>query len=139
MRNIIKGILFLTFSGSITCIVYGLFGNGSKSLGFIDSDNQPYRKTNGTVIAKEIRAGKPVLVFSYPEGTNTSQGIQEVSERQFDKTKVGDKLAIFYAIYAQSKWLPVWSGKIFWGGIILAVVASIMLLLGVYNFSRAFR
>jgi hypothetical protein len=130
MGDLFKGIVFLGLAGLLIWFFYSVYINARSRIGFIDSDQMSYVKGNATVVEKQVTNGGRELKFTYPEDGNAFQGVLLVSQEEFDQAQIGDKIPIFYGIHSPHLWMPIKSGKIYYIGIVVIVVAAVLFLTG---------
>jgi hypothetical protein len=124
-------VLFLWWvSWSFASMFYKTYISHTGDIGFIDELHQPYRKGQGTVSEKEYTDRAYRLIFTYPDGDNSFHGVMTVSEKEFNRTQIGDKIPIFYGIVSPERWLPVTRGKVASGGVALIIMTLITFLIG---------
>jgi hypothetical protein len=136
MGDLFKGIVFCGIAGLLIWFFYSVYFNARSRIGFIDSDQMSYVKGSGTVVAKQITQGWRELKFTYPEEGNAYQGVLQVSQEEFDRAKIGDKIPIFYGSHSPRLWMPIKSGKVYYLGIVVVVVAVALLLTGAFFIYR---
>jgi hypothetical protein len=136
MGGLIRGIVFLGIAGLLTWFFYSVYIDPNSRVGFIDSDQTSYVKGNGAVVEKRVtQAGREVR-FTYPEEGNAYQGGLFVSQEEFDRAQIGDKIPIFYGIHYPQLWIPIRSGKVYYIGIVIAAVVIVLFLTGAYFIYR---
>jgi hypothetical protein len=136
MGDLVKGIFLLGIAGLLVWFFYSVYINARSRIGFIDSDRMSYIKGSGTVVEKQITNGGRELKFTYPEDGSSFQGILLVSEEEFDRAKIGDKIPIFYGIHAPHLWMPIKSGKIYYLSVVVIVAAAALFLTGAFFIYR---
>ncbi len=136
-NNFVGGIVCLAIAGTLAWFLYSVYINPDSKIGYIDSDQIAYRKSHGTIVEKQITQNGRELTFTYPEGDNTFRGVLTVSQDEFDRTQIGDKIPIFYGLYLPHLWKPIRSGELYYDGIALAAVTAGVLLTGVFFICRA--
>jgi hypothetical protein len=139
MGDLIKGVVFWGIAGVLVWFFYSVYINARSRIGFIDSDQMSYVKGSGTVVEKQITPGGRGLKFTYPEDANAFQGVLLVSQEDFDKATIGDKIPIFYGIHSPHLWLPIKSGKIYYLGIVVIVVVAVLVMTGTFYIYRTIR
>jgi hypothetical protein len=55
----------------------------------------------------------------------------KVSQKKFDKARIGDKILIYYGLYFPHLWMPVRTRMAYFASILALVMAVIFFLLGV--------
>jgi hypothetical protein len=115
---------------------YSIYIDTTSKTGFVDSDKVAYRKGIATVVEKRVNQANYELRFTYPEEGRSFQGILSISQAEFERAQVGDKIPIFYGIHFPRRWLPIKSGKIFYISIVVISVAAVLFLIGTYLFYR---
>ena len=138
MGYLVKGLMFIGLAALFAWFFYSIFISATSRFGFIDSDQQSYQKNCGTITAKEMNEEEYALIFTYPEETNIYQGRLVVSEREYSREQIGDKIPIFYGIQNPARWLPIRSGKVFWGGVVLIIAILVCFLIGATYFYRLY-
>src|SRR5262245_41408937 len=123
MRSIIPGIVFWGIAGLLTWFFYSVYIDPSSRVGFIDSDQTSYVKGSGTVVEKRLTQWGRELRITYTEEGNSFRGVLLVSQEEFDRAQIGDKIPIFYGIHYPQRWIPIKSGKIYYIGIVIGAVA----------------
>jgi hypothetical protein len=131
MIELLVVLFFWGFSWLFASMFYEVYISHTGNVGFIDEYHQPYRKGQGTVSEKEYADGAHRLIFTYPDGDNSFRGVMTVSEKEFIRMQIGDKIPIFYGIMNPERWLPITRGKVASGGVVLIILATITFLIGV--------
>jgi hypothetical protein len=139
MGGLIPGIVFWGIAGLLTWFLYSVYIDPNSRVGFIDSDQVSYVKGSGTVVEKRVTPGGRELRFTYPEASNAFQGVLFISQEEFDRAQIGDKLPIFYGIHSPQLWMPIKSGKIYYIGIVIAAVVVVLFLTGAFFIYRGSR
>jgi hypothetical protein len=136
MGDLIKGVVFWGIAAVLVWFFYSVYINARSRIGFIDSDQMSYIKGSGTVVEKQITPGGRELKFTYPEDANAFHGALLVSQEDFDKAKIGDRIPIFYGIHAPHLWMPIKSGKIYYLSLVVIVVAALLFVTGTFFIYR---
>jgi hypothetical protein len=139
MGGLVKGVVFWGIAGFLTWFFYSVYIDPNSRVGFIDSDQTSYVKGSGTVVEKRATQGGGELRFTYPEEGNAFQGVLFVSQEEFDRTQIGDKIPIFYGIHSPQLWMPIKSGKIYYIVIVIAAVVVVLFLTGAFFIYRGSR
>jgi hypothetical protein len=136
MIYLIAGLVFWGVAGLLTWFFYSIYIDTTSKTGFVDSDKVAYRKGIATVVEKRVNQANYELRFTYPEEGKSFQGILSISQAEFERAQVGDKIPIFYGIHFPRRWLPIKSGKVFYISIVVISVAAVLFLIGTYLFYR---
>jgi hypothetical protein len=136
LGGLFRGIVFLGIAGLLTWFFYSVYIDPNSRVGFIDSDQTSYVKGNGVVVEKRVTQAGRELRFTYPEDGNAYQGGLIVSQEEFDRAQIGDKIPIFYGIHYPQRWIPIRSGKIYYIGIAIAAVVVVLFLAGAFVIYR---
>src|SRR5262245_326667 len=67
-------------------------------------NSRTMRKENGRVINKQTREGRRYIEFTYTDGKRSYNGALPVSEEEFDRTNIRDRVPIFYDIDQPEQW-----------------------------------
>src|SRR5262245_52860049 len=67
-------------------------------------NSRTLRKENGQVINKQTREGRRYIEFTYTDGKRSYNGALPVSEEEFDRTNIRDRVPIFYDIDQPEQW-----------------------------------
>jgi Protein of unknown function (DUF3592) len=133
--------MFLLLAVITVVVLAGLVWNfyhtfvSSESHAEIVVNARTLRKENGQVIRKQTREGQRYIEFTYTDGKQFYNGALAVSEQEFNRTGVGDRIPIFYDIDQPEKWsLPSYKD---WGFLVVAGVHIFSILL-VLAFAIAF-
>jgi hypothetical protein len=102
--------MFLLLAMSMAIAFAGLAWNFYQIFVSADSNaeivvnSRTLRKGNGQVISKQIKEGQRYIEFTYTDGRRSYNGALPVSEREFDRTVIGDRIPIFYDVYQPEQW-----------------------------------
>jgi hypothetical protein len=137
MNKMVDGLIFWGIAALLVWAFYSMSSGAKGGAGFIDSDRVAYRKGVGVIVEKQATQAQYELKFTYPEESNSYNGSLIVSQKEFDKAQVGDKIPIYYGIHLPHLWMPVKSGKVYYISILLLVLAAILFLVGGFLIYRA--
>lgn len=133
--------VFLLLAAGMVLTLAGLVWNFYRTFVSADSHTEivvnarTLRKENGQVIRKQTREGQRYIEFTYTDGKQSYNGILPVSEQEFNRTSVGDRIPIFYDIDQPEQWsLPSYKDR----GFLVIAGTHIFSILLVLAFAIAF-
>ena len=142
--------LFLLLAVIMAAIFAGLAWNFYQTFVRADShaemvvNSRTMRKENGRVTGKQAREGQRYIEFTYTDGKQSYNGVTPVSDREFNRIGIGDRISIFYDIDQPERWAkPSYKDWGFWvisgSHILSALVALAFTIFFFYLFYRLVR
>jgi lipopolysaccharide export LptBFGC system permease protein LptF len=102
--------IFLLLAVVTAMVFAGLAWNFYRTFVSADSkaeivvNSRTLRRENAQVISKQTRERQRYIEFTYTDGKRSYNGVLPVSEQEFDRTRVGDRVPIFYDIDQPEHW-----------------------------------
>ncbi len=125
--------VFLLLAAGMAITFAGIVWNFYRTFVSADShaeivvNSRTLRKENGQVIRKQTRDGRRYIEFTYTDGKQSYNGVLPVSEQEFHRTSVGDRIPIFYDVDQPERWsLPSYKDR---GFLVIAGVHIVIMLI----------